>query len=1527
MMLGARQKIKEESDKVSVVGSGVPGREGRAATAVDELEGHMAGVKLSVSKMAELAGFPSHRSRADVTATGISTSPGAEMAGPAYVNRDGSGLLPLATVAAKLPKFNGQGKWEVFFTQFELLARAGRWSDETKALQLALSLAEEASECLLTLAPDERGDYGALVEALGGPFGSDAQPNMLRIELSNKKRLKGESLKALASGILSLTRRAYATMPIGVQDELARDSFIRALSSTELGKHVQMADPPSLRAAVETARKRELIWGEGVRVEVASQPEVRAAVAGVPGVTKPDLATFSGSVADSPVPGKRRRVLAQGAARTHPPAPEPTVSKRGTQQRRQEGGDLLPQGVAAAVFPSPVVVVGRTTVGDFCNVIVKVEGVECLALVDTGSTVTLVRPDILPVGVRVEPTLVQLRTVTGELAPMLGKCQLSVTVGGRTVGCPAWVAAVQDPCILGMDFLKNCGAQLDLASGTLRLSGGPTVGMSTSGGPAGGRAVPPSSSKLAETPPVIPAAPLVVVPFQQLSPAATAFTPHHGASTGSSVAQNTLAPSPHQPDGGKEEAIDAVEAVWLKNCQGLDERQQRQLKQLLLDFKDSFAWGEDEVGQTHLVQHEIDTGDARPIKIRPRRIPLARREAADTAIVDMLRADFIEPSDSPWSAPVVMVPKKGGKLRFCVDYRGLNSVTTKDSYPLPRIDESLDHVRGSSWFSSLDLRSGYWQVPLSPGAREKTAFSTDRGHWQFKVLCFGLCNAPATFERLMDRVLAGVPRDECVVYLDDILVHGTSFEGALGAIRRVLERISGAGLKLHPGKCHFMQREVAFLGHQLGGEGISTMPDKVEAVRGWPVPGGKKEVKSFLGLASYYRRFVKGFAGVAAPLNHLLKEDTVFQWTEEHQRAFEALKRALMEAPVLASPDPNRPFILDTDASNEGLGAVLAQRGPDGEHVVAYYSRTFDKAEKRYCVTRRELLAVVAAVRHFKYYLGGLPFVVRTDHSALQWLLSFKEPEGQIARWLEELQPYDFQVEHRAGLRHSNADALSRRPCAEDGCGYCAKRVERERELCREEGVTATVSQLRVTECRELEAVDVGEWRRRQEEDAELRSVLRWVEERRRPPWGEVAPLSPVTKGLWAKFTVLRVAEGVLQRGWKKPATGEITWQVVVPKRLQGSVLQQLHGGVGAGHFGVSKTLKRVRKGFYWARHRRDVEDFCRQCDECAAKKGPPGQSHALLQQFPVGEPMERLGVDIVGPFPTTDSGNRWILTAMDYFTKWPEAYALPDQEAATVADALVGGIISRFGVPQSIHSDQGRNFESRVFSELCRRLGAEKTRTTPLHPQSDGLVERFNRTLAQQLAIVTSKHQRDWDTHLPFILMACRSAVQESTACSPALLMLGRELRTPAELTFGHPPDNDDGVLPGPNYRKKGRCLKLDSAWVGPCLVIERVGEVTYRVEVPPRSRKVVVHRDRLAPYRGRKTVGNGSEVSDVSPREQSNEETLAQPEPGMGAASSEGAGNDIGADECSGGSPVRATGRPKRLMRPPGRFKDFVV
>lgn len=438
--------------------------------------------------------------------------------------------------------------------------------------------------------------------------------------------------------------------------------------------------------------------------------------------------------------------------------------------------------------------------------------------------------------------------------------------------------------------------------------------------------------------------------------------------------------------------------------------------------------------------------------------------------------------------------------------------------------------------------------------------------------------------------------------------------------------------------------------------------------------------------------------------------------------------------------------------------------------------------------------------------------------------------------------------------------------------------------------------------CRETQVVGTAEWRTQQEQDVDLQSVLQWVEEGQRPPWDEVAGSSAATKGLWSKFQALRLKDTVLQRAWKEPATGEERWQVVVPRTLREAVLKTCHGTPGAGHFGVSKTLRRLRQGFYWGRARRDVEDFCRRCDLCTAHKGPSERSHALLQQLGVGAPMERVAVDVMGPFPRTDRGNRYVLAAMDYFTKWPEAYALPDQEAETVVDALVEGMFSRFGTAETIHSDQGRNFESRVFATMCERLGMHKTRTTALHPQSDGLVERFNRTLAQQLSILTAEHQRDWDTHLPLVLMAYRSAVQDSTSCTPALLMLGRELRTPAEVAFGKPPDTF-AVPPGPEYarrlqdriesahafardqlekagmrqkrnydvrskgrhfeagelvwvysprRKKGRCPKLDCHWVGPCRVLERMGEVVYRVQLPPRGRKVALHRDRLAPYRG---------------------------------------------------------------------------
>ena len=408
---------------------------------------------------------------------------------------------------------------------------------------------------------------------------------------------------------------------------------------------------------------------------------------------------------------------------------------------------------------------------------------------------------------------------------------------------------------------------------------------------------------------------------------------------------------------------------------------------------------------------------------------------------DMLSKHIIQPSTSPWVSPIVLVHKKDGTLRFCVDYRKLNGLTRKDAYPLPRIDDALDTLAGSKWFTTLDLISGYWQVEVNNQDLEKTAFCTPDGLFEFNVMPFGLCNAPATFQRLMDAVLAGLQWNSCLVYLDDVVIPGKDLDDHLHNIRVVLECLHQAGLKLHPNKCHFGKKQVTFLGHIVSGDGVATDPQKTSKVASWPVPTCQHEVWQFLGLAGYYRKFIKGFATIAKPLHRLTEKNVVFKWTSDCQEAFEELRQQLVSPPILAFPDYQKPFILDTDASNLGIGAVLSQEQDDGqEWVIAYGSRVLSKAERRYCVTRCELLAVVYFLQHFQPYLLERHFTLRSDHGSLTWLRNFKEPEGQLARWLEKLQEYDFTIVHQPGQRHSNADALSRLPSQQ--CGQQQHKLE-----------------------------------------------------------------------------------------------------------------------------------------------------------------------------------------------------------------------------------------------------------------------------------------------------------------------------------------------------------------------------------------------------------------------------------------------------------------------------------------------------
>ena len=468
-------------------------------------------------------------------------------------------------------------------------------------------------------------------------------------------------------------------------------------------------------------------------------------------------------------------------------------------------------------------------------------------------------------------------------------------------------------------------------------------------------------------------------------------------------------------------------------------------------YADAFKSPDQILGRTDRVLHRIDTGEARPIRIPYRRMPLSKKAKMEEAMMDMLEGGVIRPSTSPWSSPIQMTTKKDGTIRFCVDYRGLNGVTKKNAYPLPRIDECLDSLGGNKWFSCLDLQSGYWQIGMHPDDVEKTAFSTQHGLFEFDRMPFGLCNAPAVFERMMEDMLRGLLNKVCLVYLDDIIVFGKTLNEAASNLELVLMRLIEWGLKLKPSKCKLFRQEVDYLGRIVSERGIEANPGKIQAVMTWAKPQNAKDVRSFLGFCSYYRDFIPGFSDLAVPLQEIAvvkqKGDRgrypPFEWTEKANRAFDALKLKFKETPVLKYPTEEGRFILDTDASNDSIGAALSQVQEGVEVPISFASNSLSKTQRNYCTTKRELLAIVVYTKKFRHYLYGGNFTIRTDHSSLRWLLNFKDAEGMIGRWLAHLSEFGLsnaQIEHRSGAKHLNADALSRIPvrrCQRIDCDDC----------------------------------------------------------------------------------------------------------------------------------------------------------------------------------------------------------------------------------------------------------------------------------------------------------------------------------------------------------------------------------------------------------------------------------------------------------------------------------------------------------
>ena len=452
------------------------------------------------------------------------------------------------------------------------------------------------------------------------------------------------------------------------------------------------------------------------------------------------------------------------------------------------------------------------------------------------------------------------------------------------------------------------------------------------------------------------------------------------------------------------------------------------LKEMISSYSCILSTNEFDVGRTDLLEHDIHTGDAAPVRKHPYRLSPSEQAKVDELVERMRKEGIIRESCSPWAAPIVLVRKKDGTTRFCCDWRGLNEVTRKDAYPLPRIDATLDRLHGMKFFTSLDFTQGYYQIPMREDSIEKTAFVTPAGQFEYLVTGMGLTGAPATFQRLMAKMLGNLLYTNCLAYLDDVVIFSKTFDEHLEDVRQVFDRIKAAKLKIKPSKCFFGSNRMKFLGHIISSEGISCDPDKVEKVKNWPVPRTQTQVKSFLGLASYYRRFIPSFADIAYPLNRLTRDDIMFEWDENTDKSFELLKRSLTSAPILMFPDFERPFVLCTDASNYGLGAVLKQLDAAGkERVIAYASRSLLPAERNYSASERECLALVYATKVFRPYMFGTQTTCYTDHQPLTCLKNVRNPNGRLARWSMILRDFDLSIKYKKGSANCDADALSRR--------------------------------------------------------------------------------------------------------------------------------------------------------------------------------------------------------------------------------------------------------------------------------------------------------------------------------------------------------------------------------------------------------------------------------------------------------------------------------------------------------------------